>query len=153
MAKKKSERPGSITKNRKASFEFILEERFEAGLVLTGPEIKSIRVGKVSISEAYCFFEGDILKIKGMYINEFKNAGYTEQNPSRDKLLLLKKTEIKKIRTKINEKGNTLIPIEVFISEKGFAKIEIALAKGKNTVDKRQTLKEKDVKRDLDRLF
>jgi SsrA-binding protein len=151
MAKKKSDRPGSITKNRKASFEYTLEERFEAGIVITGAEIKSIRAGKVSISEAYCFFDGDILKIKGMYINEFKNAGYVDQNPNRDKLLLLKKTELKKIRTKINEKGLTLIPTEVFISEKGFAKIEIALAKGKNTVDKRQSLKEKDVKREVER--
>ena len=97
MAKKK-ERDNSITKNRRASFEFALEERYEAGIVLTGPEIKSIRAKKVSISEAYCYIDSKgILRIKGMRISEFKNAGYMLQNPDREKLLLLTKNELKKI--------------------------------------------------------
>jgi SsrA-binding protein len=149
---KKKQHDNSITKNRKASFEFALEERFEAGMVLTGPEIKSIRAKKVSIGEAYCFIDDKgILKIKGMRISEFKNAGYVEQNPDRDKLLLLTKNELKKIKNKLRDQGNTIIPIEVFISSKGFAKIEIAIARGKKHHDKRESLKDKDVQREIDR--
>ena len=149
MAKKG--RPGSIARNKKAAFDYSLEEKFVAGLVLNGPEIKSIRAGNVRISEAYCFFEAGVLKIKGMYIAEFKNAGYVPQDPHRDKLLLLNASELKKIRSRINEKGYSLLPIELFINEKGYAKIELALGKGRKHFDKRENLKEKDVKRDMDR--
>ncbi|PCJ67422.1 MAG: SsrA-binding protein [Bacteroidetes bacterium] len=151
MAKKK-QRDNSITRNRRASFEYSLDERFEAGIVLTGPEIKSIRHKKVSIGEAYCFFDDSgVLKIKGMRISEFKNAGYVEQNPDRDKLLLLTKTELKKIRIKLRDQGNTIIPLEVFISSKGFAKLEISIARGKKYHDKRETLKDKDVQREIEK--
>ena len=151
MAKKK-ERDNSITKNRRASFEFALEERYEAGIVLTGPEIKSIRAKKVSISEAYCYIDSSgILRIKGMRISEFKNAGYMLQNPDREKLLLLTKNELKKINNKLKDQGNTIVPIEVFISPKGFAKIEIAIARGKKYHDKRESLKDKDVQREISR--
>lgn len=151
MAKKK-ERDNSITKNRRASFEFALEERYEAGIVLTGPEIKSIRAKKVSISEAYCYIDtSGILRIKGMRISEFKNAGYMMQNPDREKLLLLTKNELKKINNKLKDQGNTIVPIEVFISPKGFAKIEIAIARGKKYHDKRESLKDKDVQREISR--
>jgi SsrA-binding protein len=149
---KKKERDNSITKNRRASFEFALEERYEAGIVLTGPEIKSIRAKKVSISEAYCYIDtSGILRIKGMRISEFKNAGYMMQNPDREKLLLLTKNELKKINNKLKDQGNTIVPIEVFISPKGFAKIEIAIARGKKYHDKRESLKDKDVQREISR--
>ncbi len=152
MSKKKKQREHSITRNKKAFFEFAIDESFDAGLVLTGPEIKSIRAKKVSIGEAYCFFDDNgVFKIKGMRIAEFKNAGYTEQNPDRDKLLLLQKNELKKIKNKLKDQGNTVIPLEVFISEKGFAKIEIAVAKGKKMHDKRDSLKDRDVQREIDR--
>jgi SsrA-binding protein len=149
---KKKERDNSITKNRRASFEFALEERYEAGIVLTGPEIKSIRAKKVSISEAYCYIDSSgILRIKGMRISEFKNAGYMLQNPDREKLLLLTKNELKKINNKLKDQGNTIVPIEVFISPKGFAKVEIAIARGKKYHDKRESLKDKDVQREISR--
>lgn len=152
MSKKKKQRENSITRNKKAFFEYAIDESFEAGLVLTGPEIKSIRAKKVSIGEAYCFFDDqDVFKIKGMRINEFKNAGYADQNPDRDKLLLLTKNELKKIRNKLKDQGNTVIPLEVFISEKGYAKIEVAVAKGKKMHDKRESMKDRDVQREIDR--
>ncbi|MGB1038708.1 MAG: SsrA-binding protein SmpB [Bacteroidia bacterium] len=151
MAKKKA-RENSITRNKKAFFEYAIDESFEAGLVLTGAEIKSIRLKKVSIGEAYCFFDdAGIFKIKGMRISEFKNAGYIEQNPDRDKLLLLTKNELKKIRNKLKDQGNTVIPLEVFLSDKGYAKIEIAVAKGKKLHDKRDSMKDRDVQREIDR--
>ena len=150
--KKKGTRENSITKNRRASFEYALGDRYEAGLVLTGPEIKSIRAKKVSVSEAYCFFDPNgVFKIKGMRIAEFKNAGYAVQNPDRDKLLLLTKNELKKIRNSLKDQGNTVVPVEVFLSPKGFAKLEIAIGKGKKYHDKRESLKDKDVKREIDR--
>ena len=151
MAKKKT-RDNSITVNRRASFEYILEDKFEAGLVLTGPEIKSVREKKVSISEAYCYIDSKgIIKIKGMRISEFKNAGYVVQNPDREKLLLLQKSELKKINNKLKDQGNTLVPLVLFISKKGFAKLEIAIGKGKKYHDKRESLKDKDIKREIDR--
>lgn len=149
MAKKK-QREHSITRNKKAFFEYTVGETFEAGIVLTGAEIKSIRDKKVSISEGYCFFDvHGIFKIKGMRISEFKNAGYAQQNPDRDKLLLLTKTELKKVRNKLKDQGITIVPIEVFISSQGFAKIEIGLAKGKKIHDKRDSLKDKDVNKEI----
>jgi SsrA-binding protein len=147
---KKKQREHSITRNKKAFFEYTVGETFEAGIVLTGAEIKSIRDKKVSISEGYCFFDvHGVFKIKGMRISEFKNAGYAQQNPDRDKLLLLTKTELKKVRNKLKDQGITIVPIEVFISSQGFAKIEIGLAKGKKIHDKRDSLKDKDVNKEI----
>jgi len=147
---KKKQRKHSITRNKRAYFEYTIGETFEAGIVLTGAEIKSIRDKKMSISEGYCFFDNrGIFKIKGMRISEFKNAGYVQQNPDRDKLLLLTKTELKKVRNKLKDQGITIVPIEVFISSKGFAKIEIGLAKGKKIYDKRDSLKDKDVNKEI----
>lgn len=151
MAKKK-QRENSITRNKKAFYEYAVGETFEAGLVLTGAEIKSVRAKKASISEAYCFFDEDgIFKIKGMRIAEFKNAGYVNQNPDRDKLLLLNKTELKKIRKELKDQGNTVIPLELFISDKGYAKLEIAVAKGKKLHDKRESLKDKSVQKEINK--
>jgi SsrA-binding protein len=149
---KKKQRENSISKNKRAYFEYAIEDTYEAGIVLTGAEIKSVRDKKVSIGEAYCFFDPEgIFKIKGMRINEFKNAGYVGQNPDREKLLLLTKNELKKIKNKLKDVGYTVVPIEVFISSKGFAKLEVGIGKGKKYHDKRESLKDKDVKREIDR--
>lgn len=149
MTKKKN-REHSVTRNKKAFFEYAIEETFEAGIVLTGAEIKSIRAKKVSISEGYCYFDDkQVFKIRGMRIAEFKNAGYVQQNPDRDKCLLLTKNELKKITNKLKDQGITVIPIEVFISPKGFAKLEIGLGKGKKIYDKRESLKDKDIRREI----
>jgi SsrA-binding protein len=149
---KQKQRENSITRNKKAFYEYAVGDTFEAGLVLTGAEIKSVRAKKVSISEAYCYFDdAGIFKIKGMRISEFKNAGYVDQNPDRDKLLLLNKSELKKIRAKLKDQGNTVIPIELFISDKGYAKLEIAIAKGKKLHDKRESLKDKSVQKEINK--
>lgn len=140
-------------KNRKASFEYFFDLEFTAGISLTGPEVKSVRDGKVSLGEAYCFFDGNILKIKGLHISEYKNAGYAEQEPLRDRVLLLQKNEIKKLKNKMKDVGYTIIPTELFVSERGFIKLNIALARGKKMYDKREDLKKKDTQRDIDRAY
>lgn len=138
-------------KNKKASFEYFLLERLIAGIVLTGTEIKSIRTGKVSIAEAYCSFIGSELFVKNMHIAEYKYGTYNNHEPKRDRKLLLSKRELKKLKSKLDEKGLTLIPTFLFINAKGLAKIEIALAKGKKLYDKRDTLKQKDTQREIER--
>jgi SsrA-binding protein len=147
---KKSTRNGSI-KNRRAGYDYALEQSYTAGIVLTGAEVKSIRAGKASISEGYGLIIDDEMFIRGMHIAEFKNAGYVEQDSGRDKKLLLSKREIEKIKAKVSQQGYTIVPVELFIADSGFVKIEIALGKGKKNYDKRESLKEKDVKRDIER--
>lgn len=139
-------------KNKRASFEYFLEEKLVAGIVLTGTEIKSIRQGKVSLNEAYCAFEGDELFVREMHIAEYTYGTHYNHEAKRDRKLLLKARELKKLKTKANEKGFTIVPVVLFVTERGLAKLEIALAKGKHHYDKRNTLKEKDTKRELDRL-
>ncbi len=139
-------------KNKKASFEYYLEEKIIAGIVLTGTEIKSIRAGKVSFVDSYCSFLNDReLFVKNLHISEYEYGTYYNHEPKRDRKLLLTKKELKKINKKVKEAGLTVVPTKIFINERGLAKIEIALAKGKKLYDKRETLKEKDVKRDLER--
>ncbi len=138
-------------KNKKASFEFFLLEKFVAGMVLTGTEIKSLRAGKASINEAYCTFVNDELFVRNMNISEYEYGTYNNHEPKRDRKLLLTAKELKKLQAALNEKGLTLIPTFLFINEKGLAKLEIALARGKKLYDKRETLKQKDTKRDLER--
>ncbi len=140
-----------IVKNKKALFEYNLLDSFEAGIQLMGSEIKSIRAGKVNLQEAYCYFLGDELFIKGMHITEYSHGGYANHDPVRPRKLLLKRTELRKIKNKLKEKGLTVIPVKLYINERGFAKLEIAIAKGKKLYDKRQDIKSKDVKRELDR--
>ena len=140
-----------LIKNKKAAFEYHLEAKFIAGIILKGTEVKSIRAGHVNISDAYCILDNGKVIIKNMHISEFKNAGYSQHIPLNDRVLLLSKHEIKKIMDKLKDKGYTLIPIELFFSESGFAKIQIALAKGKKTFDKREDLKSKDIQRELER--
>jgi SsrA-binding protein len=144
--------PNLNIKNKKASYEYSFLEKFTAGIQLTGTEIKSIRDSKVSIAEAYCHIKNGELFIKGMHIAEYDPASYNNHDPLRERKLLLNKGELKKLEKKLKNKGLTIIPIRMFINENGYAKLEIALAQGKKLHDKRNSLKEKDLKRDLDRI-
>ncbi|MFN0275555.1 MAG: SsrA-binding protein SmpB [Chitinophagales bacterium] len=138
-------------KNKRAYFEFEVIDKYDAGIVLRGSEIKSVRDGKVSLGDAYCLFIKDELFIKNLNISEFKQATVWQHEPLRVRKLLLNKKELKKLLNKVKEKGLTIIPLRMYLNERGFAKLEIALAKGKKVYDKRQTIKAKDEKRDLDR--
>lgn len=121
-------------------------------MVLQGTEIKAIRLGLVNMTDAYCVFQGDEFVIKALHISEYKYGTINNHEPTRDRKLLLTKGELKKIKKRMTEKGLTVVPIRIFISERGFAKVEIGLAKGKNYYDKRHSIKEKDSKRELDRI-
>lgn len=138
-------------KNKRAKFEYHLLDTFVAGIQLSGTEIKSIRNNKASILEAYCIFDKGEMWIRNMHISEYDNASFYSHKPRKDRKLLLNKKEINKIEKFLKDKGNTVIPLKLFISEKGWAKMEIALAQGKKLHDKRQSLKEKDDKREMDR--
>jgi SsrA-binding protein len=135
--------------NRKASFEFELLEEFEAGIVLLGSEVKSIRAGNVSITEAYCYVNKSEVFIKNMHIQELKNS-VTQHEPLRERKLLLTKKEIFKIETQLKNKGLTLVPTYLY-NKKGLIKLKIRLAKGKKLYDKRESIKAKDIERDLKR--
>lgn len=138
-------------KNKKAKFEYEFIETFTAGIQLTGTEIKSIRAGKASIVEGYCFMKNGELFIKNMYIAEYLQGTYNNHDPKRDRKLLLNRSELDKLEKKKKDVGLTIIPLKVFISKKGYAKMNIALAKGKKLHDKREDLKSKDAKRAMDR--
>lgn len=138
-------------KNKRAKFEYHLLDTFTAGIVLTGTEIKSIRDSKASILEAYCVFDNGEVFIRNMHITAYENGSYYNHKPRNDRKLLLNKKEIQKIEKFLKVKGNTVIPLKIFLSDKGWAKIDIATAQGKKLHDKRQDLKEKDDKRDMDR--
>lgn len=134
-------------KNRPATFEYAIEDKLTAGIMLLGSEIKSIRAGRVSFADSYCLFMDGELFVKNLNIAEYSNAGYAGHLPTRERKLLLNRKEIKKWQAKIKEKGMTIVPLAIFINEKGLAKIEIGLGKGKKLYDKRQSIKEKDLKR------
>lgn len=138
-------------KNKKAFFEYFISDKIVAGIVLTGTEIKSIREGKVSLDEAYCAFKEDELFVINMHIAEYKFGTYNNHEPKHDRKLLLNRKELKKLNNKIKEKGFTIIPTVLFVNEKGLAKLEIGLAKGKKLYDKRESIKTKDNKRDMER--
>jgi SsrA-binding protein len=139
-------------KNRKASFEYQFIATFVAGISLVGTEIKSIRNNQANISDAYCVFMDEELYVKNLHIAEYPNGGYANHEPKRDRKLLLNKQELHKMLGKVKEKGNAVIPIRLFINESGKAKLEIALARGKKIYDKRESIKENDQKRDIDRI-
>lgn len=139
-------------KNKKASYEFEFIDKFVAGLVLTGTEIKSIREGKVSLTEAFCYFRREELYIKQMHIAPYSMAASYNHDAVRERKMLLNKKELNKLQTKFAEKGLSIIPLRIFVNDRGLAKVEIALAKGKKIHDKRDSIKEKDAKRDLDRV-
>lgn len=140
-------------KNKKARFEYEIQDKYTAGIVLSGTEIKSIRLGKASIAESFCEFnEKGELFIINMQIDEYSHASHFNHKPKAERKLLLNKIELKKLRKEVNTSGNTIVPLNLFINEKGLAKMNIALAKGKKLYDKRETLKDRDNKRELDRI-
>ncbi|TCO07406.1 SsrA-binding protein SmpB [Natronoflexus pectinivorans] len=139
-------------KNKRAYFDFELIEKFVAGIQLAGTEIKSIRLGKASLVDAYCYFIKDELWVKGMNIAEYFYGTYNNHQPARERKLLLQRKELNKLLRKTKESGLTIVPLRMFLNDRGFAKIEIALAKGKKQHDKRETLKQKDASRELDRI-
>ena len=140
-------------KNKKASFEFLLLEKYVAGIQLLGTEIKSIRDSKANIGDAYCIIIENELWVKQMHIAEYSHGNINNHEPKRDRKLLLNRREINKLEKKLRDKGLTIVPTRLFISEKGFAKLEIALAKGKKLYDKREDMKQKDSKREMDRVM
>jgi SsrA-binding protein len=141
----------TVIKNKKATFEFELLEKVVAGIVLTGTEIKSIRAGTANLKESYCYFKKGELYIKNMHIAEYKHGNIYNHDPYRERKLLLKKRELKKLHNKVKTRGLTIVPVKLFIASSGYAKIEVALAKGKKVYDKRASLKEKELKREVDR--
>ncbi|HRW63635.1 MAG TPA: SsrA-binding protein SmpB [Bacteroidales bacterium] len=139
-------------KNKKAVFNYTLIEKFIAGIKLTGTEIKSIRLGKASLVDAYCVFYNSELFIRGLNITEYDFGTHYNHVPNCDRKLLLTKRELKKLEKKSSEKGLTIVALRLFISDNGWAKVEIALAKGKQEFDKREDIKKKDLKRDMERI-
>jgi SsrA-binding protein len=141
-----------VIRNKKASHDYEFLEKFVAGIILSGTEIKSIRLGKATIADSYCFFSGGELFIKGMHIAEYWWGNLNNHDPLRERKLLLTARELRKIERKIKETGLTIIVIKVFINERGLAKAEIAISRGKKEYDKRETLKRKDATREMDRM-
>lgn len=137
-------------KNRKASFEYALLDKYIAGIQLKGTEIKSIREGKAAINDAFCFFEKGELWIKGLHIAEYGKASFYNHDPVRNRKLLLHKKELRKISNKFTD-GITIVPLRLFVTDGGWAKLEIALAKGKKQYDKRETIKKRELQRSLGR--
>ncbi len=140
-------------KNKKAFFEFDFLDKYVAGMVLTGTEIKSIREGKVTMNDAWCYFVKGELFVKNLNIAAYDKGTHYNHEPLRPRKLLLTKREKNKLEAKINERGLTIIPFRLFLSDRGFAKLEIALAKGKKSYDKRETIKEREAKREMDRSY
>lgn len=140
-------------RNKRATFDYELIETFTAGIVLTGTEIKSIRLGKASLVDSFCIFENNGLWVKNMHITEYFYGSYNNHVARRERKLLLNRTELKKIARLTKQSGFTIIPTRLFINEKGLAKINIAVAKGKKEFDKRHSLREQEDKRDMDRMF
>jgi SsrA-binding protein len=148
----KDKNPSNINiKNKKASFEFSFIETYVAGIQLKGTEIKSIRTGKVNLQEGYCYFHNGELYTRNVHIAQYEKGTHFNHEPMRERKLLLKKKELEKLESKSEEKGLTIIPVRLFVNDRGFAKMEIALAKGKKLYDKREDIKAKDVKREMER--
>src|SRR5437764_1740911 len=133
-----------MIKNKKAAFEFHFIQTFTAGIVLTGTEVKSIRAGKASFSDSFCVMQNGELWVKNLHISEYKEGSYNNHEPKRQRKLLLNKKELEKIHSKLKDKGTTIIPVQLYFNERGFAKLDIAVAKGKKLFDKRESIKEKD---------
>ena len=140
-------------KNRRASFDYNVVDTYTAGIVLTGTEIKSIRQSKASLVDTYCTFIADELWVKNMHVAEYFYGSYNNHNARRERKLLLSKKELRNLQNEEKHPGFTIVPTRLFINEKGLAKLVIALAKGKKQYDKRQSLKEKDDRREMDRMF
>jgi len=138
-------------RNRSAYHEYFIDAKYEAGLVLLGTEVKSIRSGRVSFNDSYCLIHDGELWVKSLHIAEYSHGNLNNHDPVRDRKLLLQKKEIRKIESKLKEKGYTIIPLRLFFNDKNLVKIEIGLAKGKKLHDKRETIKQKDVEREMKR--
>lgn len=148
----KSKKPVQLNiKNRRASFEYHLLLEFTAGIQLTGTEIKSVRAGKANITDAYCVFVKDELFVRNLHIDEYEQGNRFNHEPKRDRRLLLHRQELNKLRSKLKDQGLTIVPLQMHLSNSGFAKLDIALAKGKKLYDKRESMKERDVKRNMAR--
>ena len=139
-------------KNRSAYFEYQIDDKYDAGMVLTGTEVKSLRSGKVSFNDSYCIFQGNELYIKSLHISEYELGTYANHNPVRDRKLLLHKKELRKMMGKIKEKGFTIIPLKIYFAESGKAKVQIGLARGKKLHDKRESIKQREADRELRRI-
>ncbi|MBR5456272.1 MAG: SsrA-binding protein SmpB [Bacteroidaceae bacterium] len=144
--------PNINIKNRRASFDYIVTETFTAGIVLTGTEIKSIRQSKASLVDTYCTFINEELWVKNMHVAEYFYGSYNNHVARRDRKLLLERKELRKLKETVKNPGFTIVPMRLFINEKGLAKLVIALARGKHEYDKRESIKERDDKREMDRI-
>ena len=140
-------------KNRSATYEYFIDARYEAGMVLLGTEVKSLRAGRASFNDSYCLIHKGEVWLKSLHIAEYSHGNANNHDPLRDRKLLLQKREIRKIESKLKEKGYTLIPLRIFMNDKNLVKIEIGLGKGKKLYDKRETIKQKDVDREMKRFL
>jgi SsrA-binding protein len=139
--------------NRRAKFDYQFLDTYTAGLVLKGTEIKSIREGKAGLSDSYCYFKNDELFVKNFHITEYADASFYNHEPLRERKLLLSRQELNKLHKKVKDQGLTIVPVKLFINDRGFAKLNIALAKGKKSYDKRDDIKKKDIEREMNRKF
>ena len=139
-------------RNRSAYYEYQIDDKYDAGIVLTGTEVKALRSGKASFNDSYCIFQGEELFVRSLHISEYELGTYNNHNPTRERKLLLNKKELRKIQGKIKEKGFTIIPLKIFFAESGKAKMQIGLARGKKLHDKRESIKQRDADRELRRM-
>ena len=139
-------------KNKRATFDYVISDTYTAGIVLTGTEIKSIRLGKAGLVDTYCVFTGDELWVKNMYVAEYFYGSYNNHTARRDRKLLLERKELRKLKQSVKSPGFTIVPTRLFINERGLAKLVIGLARGKHEYDKRESIKERDDKREMDRI-
>lgn len=146
---KRSKNNSVYLRNKSASFHYLIEDKLSAGIVLTGSEIKSIRQGRVSFNDSYCFFHKNELWIKSLHIAEYVNAGYAGHDPTRERKLLLTRKELKKWQQKIKESGLTIVPLSIYLNDRGLAKMDIGLGKGKKVHDKRETIKNREAERQM----
>lgn len=137
--------------NRQAYYNYFIEDKYDAGIVLLGTEVKSIREGKVSFNDAFCMFEGNELWVRGLYIAEYSHGTVNNHIAVHDRKLLLNKRELNKLKNKLKDKGLTIVPLKVFLNDKNFVKVEIGLAKGKKNYDKRETIKQRDTEKEIKR--
>jgi SsrA-binding protein len=151
MSDKKKKKAAPEIVNRRATYEYHFLQRYEAGIALLGTEIKAYRAGNINLTDAYCLFSKGELFIQNLYIAEYENGTYSNHQPRRVRKLLLRGAELRKLERKASEKGLTIVPYRMYINDRGFVKLEIALAQGKKAFDKRESIKEKDNRREMDR--
>lgn len=139
--------------NRQAYYNYFIEDKYVAGIVLLGTEVKSIRDGKVSFNDAFCMFEKNELWVRGLYIAEYSHGTVNNHIAVHDRKLLLNKRELKKLQNKLKDKGLTIVPLKVYLNDKSYVKVEIGLAKGKKNYDKRETIKQRDTEKEIKRFL